>query len=205
GGTVAVVNQQFQTLPEKALTAIENYQNITLKMQTHWELVAEQFEIEKEMQRLKDGTELDNGNAYGNMVKQLRNSYQVLESLKDELHSTDFPEIYRKTMQSLYPGSYKEMDALSWNVTTMASEEQQYLLDERGITAWPLGHQWTSKFNYPNKADSNDHKEILQEAQERNTKYDNSSLFAVYRFFDWNVMFFVLFIFVLLLWTTVAE
>ena len=78
-------------------------------------------------------------------------------------------------------------------------------IDEKGITPWAIGSDWVSKFSDPSQAISNEHYKLLKEYQERNTKYDNSSLFAVYKFFDWNVMFFICLIFVLLLWTTMSD
>ncbi len=205
GGTVAVVNQQFQTIPTKALKIIESDQKTTLELRTQWELIAAEFELEKEMQRLNDGTELEDGNIHANALKHLDNRYELLENLKDEIHSKDFSETYRKAMQSFDSGSYKDMNNTAWTVTVMASEEQQNLLDDKEITPWPLGHEWISNFDNPSQAISNEHYKILKQIQERNTKYDNSSLFAVYKYLDWNVMFVVLLLFVLLLWTTISE
>lgn len=205
GGTAVVVNQQFQTIPTKALKVIENSQNMIIQQRTQWELLLAEFEIEKERQRLNDGTEIDDGNLHANAIKQLDNQYDLLESLKNEIHSKDFSETFRKTMKSPEPGSYKDMDSANWTVTEIASEEQQNSLDDQGITPWPLGHKWVSNFDDPSQAINNEHLEILKLIQERNTKYDNSSLFAIYKYFDWNVMFFVLLIFILLLWTTVSD
>ncbi|MGN7476293.1 hypothetical protein ACTHOQ_00445 [Solibacillus silvestris] len=205
GGTVAAVNQQFQNAPATALKAIENDQNTTIGLRTHWELVAADFELEKEMQRLIDGTEIDDGDFHANTIKQLDHRYEVLESLKGEVYSTNFFETYRKTMKLLEPGSYKDENSTLWNITEMASEEQQNILDGKGITPWPLGHKWISKFDAPSQAISNEHYVMLKLTEERNMKYDNSSLFAIYKYLDWNVMFVVLLLFVLLLWTTISE
>jgi hypothetical protein len=205
GGTVAVVNQQFQTIPTTALKIIERNQTTTLELRTHWELLAAEFELEKELQRLNDGIEVDDGNLHANTIKQLDKRYDVLESLKDEIHSPDFSETFRKTMKSLEPGSYKELNSTLWTVTEMASEEQQNLLDDKGITSWPLGHKLVSNFDNPSNAINNEHYEILSLFQESNTKYDNSSLFTIYKYLDWNVMFIVLLLFVFFLWTTISE
>lgn len=205
GGTVVVVNQQYLSIPMLALKAIENDQNSTIELRTHWELLADKFELEKELQRLNDGTEIDDGNLHANNIKHLDYRYALLESLKDEIHSKDFSETYRKAMQSLDSGSYKDMNDTPWTVTLMASEEQQNLLNGKGITPWSFGHNWISNFDDPSQAINNEHYEILQQIEERNTKYDNSSLFTVFKFLDWNVMLFVLLFFVLLLWTTISE
>lgn len=210
GGTVAIVNQQFQTIPTKALKTIESYQDLIFKDRVHWELVAAEFELEQEMQRLTD-EQTDNEletyieNPFLNMIKQLDKRYDVFESLKDEIHSPDFPETFRKAMKSLESPSYKDMDSAIWTVTEMASEEQQNVLDNKGITPWPLGHKWISNFDAPSNAISNEYYERLKLFQERNTKYENSSLFAVYKYLDWNVMLVVLLVFVLLLWTTISD
>lgn len=204
-GTVVVVNQQYQSIPTLALKAIEKDQNSTIELRTNWELLAADFELQKELQRLNNGTEMDDGNLHANTIKQLDHRYALLESLKDEIYAEDFSETYREAMQSLEPGSYKDMASTSWTITEMASEEQQHLLDDKGITAWPIGFKWISNFDAPSQAISNEHYEILKQIEERNTKYDNSSLFTVYKFLDWNIMLVVLILFVLLLWTTISE
>lgn len=204
-GTVVVVNQHYQSIPTLVLKAIEKDQDSTIELRTNWELLAADFELQKEMQRLTDGTEIDDGNLHANTIKQLDQRYALLESLKEEIYEEDFSESYGKALQSLEPGSYKDMASTSWTVTEMASEEQQHLLDDKGITAWPIGFKWTSKFDAPSQAISNEHHQILKQIEERNTKYDNSSLFTVYKFLDWNMMLIVLLLFVLLLWTTISE
>lgn len=204
-GIVVVVNQQYQSIPTLALKAIEKDQNSTIELRTHWELLAADFELQKELQRLSDGSEIDDGNLHANSIKQLDQRYALLESLKDEIYKKDFSEIYRKAMHSLNPGSYKDMDSSSWTITEMASEEQQHLLDDKGIQAWTIGFKWISNFDSPSQAISNEHFGILKQIEERNTKYDNSSLFAVYKFLDWNMMLVILFLFVFLLWTTLSE
>ena len=203
GGIVVVVNQQYESIPTRALKAIEDAQRTTLEFRTNWELLAANFELDKELQFLKDGTEISDGGLHENSIKQLDDQYEILERLKDEIYSKDFPDTYRKAMQN--PGSYKDDPNTSHNVSVMASEEQQNLLDEKGITPWAIGSDWVSKFSDPSQAISNEHYKLLKEYQERNTKYDNSSLFAVYKFFDWNVMFLICLIFVLLLWTTMSD
>ena len=157
------------------------------------------------MQRLIYEIENNDENPYTYIIKGLENQYDVIESLKDEIHSPDFAETFRKANHSLSPGSYKDMTNTILTVSTMASEEQQNILDDKGITPWPLGHRLVSKFDAPSQAISNEHYESLKLFEESNTKYDNSSLFTIYKYLDWNVMLFVLLLFVLLLWTTISE
>ncbi|WP_339216100.1 hypothetical protein [Solibacillus sp. FSL W8-0372] len=209
GGVVIAVNEQYQTFPDKALKAIESYQNQIIQDQAHWKMVAEEFELEQALQQQmaeQAGEEMEilDENPFQLMIKQLENRYDAVESLKGEIHSPDFSETFRKVMKSLEPGSYKDSESTS-TLTDMASEEQQMILEDKGITPWPLGHKWVSNFHDPSRAVDNDHFKRLKLFQEQNTKYDNSSLFAVYKFMDWNMMLFVLLLFVLLLWTTMAE
>lgn len=209
-GIVIVVNQQFQTFPDKALKTIGNYQDQIINDQTHWKLVAEEFELEQEVQRRmaeQTGEELEilAENPYTPMLKQLENRFDVLETLKDEISSPDFSETFRNVMKALEPGSYKERENTQWNVTDMASEEQQIILDDKGIPPWPLGNKWISNFDDPDQALDNEHYERLELFQERNTKYDNSSLFVFYKLFDWNVMSVILLLFILILWSTMAD
>lgn len=134
------------------------------------------------------------------MIKSLTMRSDALESLKDEIHSPDFSETYQQVMKSFEPGSYKDRKDMLWNVTEIASEEQQNILDEKGITPWPIGHKWISNFDDPSSNTiDREHYERLKLTQESNTKYDNSSLFVAYKYLNWNVMLFVLLIFVLLL------
>lgn len=210
GSIVIIVNQQFQTFPDRALKTIEDYQEQIINDQTHWKLVAEEFELEQELQRRmaeQTGEEVEilSENPYSAMLKQLENRFGVLEVLKGKIHAPDFSETYRSVMKELEPGSYKERENTQWNVTDMASEEQEVILEDKGITPWPLGNKWISNFEDPDQALDNEHFERLKLFQERNTKYDNSSLFIFYKLFDWNVMFVILLIFILILWTTMAE
>ncbi|WP_342559334.1 hypothetical protein [Metasolibacillus sp. FSL K6-0083] len=206
GGTVVVVNQQFQAIPIKALSTIEGFQNFLIELRTSWEISEEDFELEKEMQ-LQSGEEIEalEKNPYTAIVNDLSDSYNMLENLKNEIDSHDFPEKFRAALKSLDAPTYKEIDGALWTVTVMASEEQQNILDEKGITAWPLGHQWISNFNTPSNATSSDQYKALHLLEERNTKYGNSSLFSIYKYLDWNIMLFVLAIFVLLLWTAMSD
>lgn len=205
GGTVAVVNQQFQSIPTTALKSINNSQNFIIENRAHWQLVASDYEIEQEMQRLVYGAENNDENPYTGIIKGLDHQYEVLEGLKGEIHSPDFAETFRKANQALFPESYKDKQSTVLTVTDIASEEQQNILDDKKITPWPLGHRLVSKFDAPSQAISNEHYEILKQLEESNTKYDNSSLFAIYKYLDWNVMLFVLLLYVLLLWTTISE
>lgn len=210
GGTFALVNQQYQTIPTKALNTIKDFQNAIIENRTHWELIEYDFELETEMLKLstqQTGEELEfmEESPYATLIKNLNNQFEQLESLKDDIHSPDFPETFRKVMKSFDSPTYKEMDPALWSVTVMASEEQQNILDEKGITAWPIGHQWVSHFNDPSNAISSEQENLMTLFQERNTKYENSGLFTVYKYLDWNVMLFVLAFFVLILWTTISE
>lgn len=210
GGTVIVVNEQFRTFPDKALKIIERSQNTIIQDQTHWKLVAEEFEMEQELQRRmaeETGEELEllDQNPYQSMIKQLEMRFEALEHLKADIHSPTFAETFRDVMNSFEPGSYRESDNTLWTITDMASEEQEILLDDKRLDPWPLGHKWVSNFDDPSQALDQEHYERLKLFQEQNTKYGDSSSFAMYRFFEWNMMLFVLFLFVLLLWTTMAE
>ncbi|MEK4385643.1 hypothetical protein MKZ25_07500 [Solibacillus sp. FSL W7-1464] len=210
GGTVIVVNEQFQTFPDNALKIIERSQNTIIQDQAHWRLVADEFEMEQELQRRmaeETGEELEilDQNPYQSMIKQLEMRFEALEHLKADIHSPVFSETFRDVMNSFEPGSYRESDNTLWTLTDMASEEQEILLDDRRITPWPLGHKWVSNFDNPSQALDQEHYERLKLFQEQNTKYGDSSSFAMYRFFEWNMMLFVLALFVLLLWTTMAD
>lgn len=210
GGTVIVVNEQYRTFPDKALKIIESSQNTNIQDQTHWKLVADEFEMEQELQQRmaeETGEELEmlDQNPYQAMIKQLEMRYEALEHLKADIHSPTFAETFRDVMNSFEPGSYKESDNTLWTMTDMASEEQEIVLDEKRITPWPLGHKWVSKFDDPSQALDQEHYERLKLFQEQNTKYGDSSSFAMYRFLDWNLMLVVLFLFVFILWTTMAD
>lgn len=206
GGTVAVVNQQFQAIPIKALKAIEDFQSFIIEIRTNWKASEEDFELEQEMQ-LQSGEEIDDPeeNPYTAMVESLNDSYFMLENLKSEIGSPNFYEKFREALRSLDPPTYKEIDGTLWTVSIMASEEQQNILDEKKITAWPLGHQWISNFDKYSDTFDDKRSTALQLTQDRNTKYGNNSLFAVYKYLNWNIMLFVLAIFVLLLWTSMSD
>ncbi|WP_042477321.1 hypothetical protein [Bacillus ndiopicus] len=208
GGTVVIVNQQFQSMPIKALKAIEDFHNFTIENRAKWKMMEDDFELEKEMQLLKQqqsGEEIDTPqeNPFTAMVEDSNYIYNALESLKGEIHSDDFPEKFRETLQSFDYPTYKEIDGALWTVTVMASEEQQHILDEKGIIAWPLGNHWVSNFDELRKAFDNS--KIIKRYQDRNTKYGNSSLFSIYKYLNWNIMLSVLAVFVLLLWTTMSD
>lgn len=210
GGTVIVVNEQYRTFPDKALKIIESSQNTNIQDQTHWKLVADEFEMEQELQQRmaeETGEELEmlDQNPYQAMIKQLEMRFEALEHLKADINSPIFAETFRDVMNSFEPGSYKESDNTLWTMTDMASEEQEIVLDEKRITPWPLGHKWVSKFDDPSQALDQEHYERLKLFQEQNTKYGDSSSFAMYRFLDWNLMLVVLFLFVFILWTTMAD
>ncbi|WP_339198981.1 hypothetical protein MKY27_07130 [Solibacillus sp. FSL R5-0449] len=210
GGTVIVVNEQYRTFPDKALKIIESSQNTNIQDQTHWKLVADEFEMEQELQQRmaeETGEELEilDQNPYQAMIKQLEMRFEALEHLKADIHSPTFAETFRDVMNSFEPGSYKESDNTLWTMTDMASEEQEIVLDEKRITPWPLGHKWVSKFDDLSQALDQEHYERLKLFQEQNTKYGDSSSFAMYRFLDWNLMLVVLFLFVFILWTTMAD
>ena len=210
GGTVIVVNEQYRTFPDKALKIIESSQNTNIQDQTHWKLVADEFEMEQELQQRmaeETGEELEmiDQNPYQAMIKQLEMRFEALEHLKADINSPIFAETFRDVMNSFEPGSYKESDNTLWTMTDMASEEQEIVLDEKRITPWPLGHKWVSKFDDPSQALDQEHYERLKLFQEQNTKYGDSSSFAMYRFLDWNLMLFVLCLFVFILWTTMAD
>ena len=207
---VGVVNQAYVTYPIKALKAIENYQNIIIQDQVHWEIVAAEFELEEELRKQmqesagEEFTPLDE-NPFLAMIKNLQHRYDVLEQVKREVDSPQFAAQYREAMFSLDPQSYKQQDSTLWNVTLMASEEQRHLLENEGISPWPIGDMWISNFDDPGRALNTEHAERSKLYEERNEKFDNSSLFTVYKFFTENIMFILLMLFVLLLWTTMAD
>ncbi|WP_107838721.1 ABC transporter permease subunit [Metasolibacillus meyeri] len=204
GGTVAVVNQQFQAMPMKALKAIEGFQSFAVENRTHWKMLEEDFELEIEMQQ-QSGEEIESPeeNPHIAMVEQLNYICNMLEILKGEIHAEDFPEKFRELLKSLEAPTYKDLDGSLWNVTIMASEEQRYILEEKGIKEWSLGNHWVSNFNELNKTFHND--EVVNLYQDRNMKYGNSGLFSIYKYLDWNIMQCVLAVFVLLLWATMAD
>ena len=210
GAYVGVVNQGYVTYPTKALKAIENYQNIIIQDQVHWEIVAAEFELEEELRKQmqesagEEFTPLDE-NPFLAMIKNLQQRYDVLEQVKSEVDSPQFAEHYREAMFSLDPQSYKNQESTLWNVTLMASEEQRHLLEKEGISPWPIGNMWISKFDDPSRALNTEHAERSKLYEERNEKFDNSSLFTVYKFFTDNIMLILLMLFVLLLWTTMAD
>lgn len=209
GGTFVVVNQAFQKLPTIYLNVIDDFQNILIDQQVQWKVIEEEFDLEAEKMKSsseesKDiSTEFPEENPYSIMIKDIENEYNNLEGLKDEIGTQDFSKMYREIMESSQ--SYKELDPSMWNVTVMASEEQQRILDGKNITPWPIGHQWISHFNDPSYAVDSVHYKLMKSSQERNTKYGNSGLFSLYKFLDWNMMLIVLGIYILLSWTSLSE
>ncbi|MBE1555920.1 hypothetical protein [Sporosarcina limicola] len=208
GGTSIFVNQQYQNLPETSLKLIEDLQNIYVERQSHWKVL----EDEEDMERLSTSQEesdeemtefIPKENPYTVIVEDMEHGYNVLEGLKKEIGSPHFPEKFRETMNTL--DSYKDIDPSQWPVTGIASKEQQRILDEKDITPWTIGHSWISNFDDPSTAFDNEHYKLLKASQERHTKYGNSGLFSVYKYLDWNMMLFVLGVFILLLWTSISE
>lgn len=210
GTYVGIVNQAYVTYPTKALKAIENYQHQIIQDQVHWEIVAAEFELEEEMRKQmqesagEEFTPLDE-NPYLNMIKDLQHRYDVLDNVKKEVDSPQFAAQFRETMAALDPESYKQQGSTLWDVTLMASEEQRHLLDKEEIPPWPIGDKWISNFDDPDRALNNEHAERIKLYEERNEKFDNSSLFTMYKFFTENIMLILLLLFVLLLWTTMAD
>ncbi|MCG3087600.1 cytochrome b/b6 domain-containing protein [Sporosarcina cyprini] len=209
GGNFIIVNQQYDKLPVTYLKVIEDLQNILIEQQLHWKVLSDEFDTEREI-RLQESdeeeTELEEENPYVEMIDSYVYEYNVLEELKKDIHSPDFSDTYRETMNRLNTyTSYKELDRSFWTVTVMASEEQRHILEEKGITPWPIGDQWISHFQDPSVATDFDRYKLLKASQERNTKYDNSGLFTFYKLFDWNVMWLALGGFILLLWTSLSE
>ena len=112
-----------------------------------------EFGIETEIMRSNSQEELDDEmtepeeNPYIAIIEGLEYQSKVLEDLKNEVGSSHFPEKYRETMNELF--STKELDRLQWNLTLLASEAQQRILDENDMTSWPIGHLWRSNFDDP--------------------------------------------------------
>lgn len=212
GGAYVFVNQQYQNLPETYLKVIEDQQNIQIEQQMHWKVLQEEFDMETEIMRAEheesgEETEfISIDNPYTAMIEDMDNFYQVLDDLKQEIGTKNFSEKFRESMNSIQIGiSYKELDRNLWNVTAMASEEQQRILDERNISPWPIGSQWISHFDNPSMAIDDVHYTLLKANQERNIKYGDSGLFSVYKFLGWNMTLFILSIFILLLWTGMSD
>ncbi|MEK5080116.1 hypothetical protein MKX73_14395 [Solibacillus sp. FSL W7-1436] len=210
GGTVIAVNEQYRTYPDKALKVIESAQNTIIQDHVHWKMVSDEFEMEQELHRQmaeETGEELEllDQNPYQSMIIQLEMRFVALEHLKGDIQSPTFAETFRDVMSSFEPGSYKESDNTLWTLTDMASEEQEILLDDKRIDPWPIGHKWVSNFDDPSQALDQEHYERLKLYQEQNTKYGDSSTFAMYRLVEWNIMLIVLFFFIFLLWTTMAD
>lgn len=209
GGTYVVVNQAFQKLPTVYLNVIEDLQNILIDLQVQWKVMEDDFDMQAEMMKSNTEepedkmTEFPHENPYTMMIKDIENEYRVLEGVKKEICSREFPEKYREIMESTQ--SYKELDPTMWNVTVMASEEQQRILDEKDIIPWPIGDQWISHFNDPSNAVDSEHSKLLKSSQERNTKYGNSGLFSFYKFLVWKMMLVLFGVFILLLWTSISE
>ncbi|QTD40023.1 hypothetical protein [Sporosarcina sp. Te-1] len=209
GGNFLFVNQQYEKLPVTYLEVIEDWQNILIAQQLHWKVLADEFDIERKIRLEESGEEeIDfiEENPYTILMEGMAHEYDVLEGLKKEIHAPNFSNKYYETMYKLQKNvSYKELDRSLWTVTVMASEEQRDILDKKGITPWPIGHEWISHFNDPRMALDMEHYKLLKASQERNAKYDNSGLFTFYKFFDWNVMWLVLGGFILLLWTSLSD
>ncbi|MBD7984082.1 hypothetical protein H9649_05780 [Sporosarcina sp. Sa2YVA2] len=212
GGTYIFVNQQYQNLPKTYLLVIEEQQKIFVEQQMHWKVLEEEFDMEIEMLRAdheESGEETEFvsvENPYKIMIEDMDFSYHLLDDLKNEIGEKNFPEKFRETMNTIQmEGSYKELDRNLWDVTVMASEEQQRILAEEQITPWPIGHLWISHFQNPSMALDDVHYTLLKANQERNTKYGNSGLFSVYKYLNWNMMLFVMGVFILLLWTSLSD
>lgn len=204
------MNEQYRTYPDKALKVIESAQNTIIQDHVHWKMVSDEFEMEQELHRQmaeETGEELEllDQNPYQSMIIQLEMRFVALEHLKGDIQSPTFAETFRDVMSSFEPGSYKESDNTLWTLTDMASEEQEILLDDKRIDPWPIGHKWVSNFDDPSQALDQEHYERLKLYQEQNTKYGDSSTFAMYRLVEWNIMLIVLFFFIFLLWTTMAD
>ncbi|REB07854.1 hypothetical protein DVB69_07650 [Sporosarcina sp. BI001-red] len=207
-GTVIMVNQQNEKLPEKALRAITDLQSFYIDRQVDFKLLAEEFEQNRQSEQSDVSTEEETAaNPYTEIVEEMMKKASILENLKKQANSPQFVEAYRKTMKSIDDyQSYKELEQTLWSVTVMATEEQQVLLEKKGLSPWPIGDVWVSNLDDPKTAAlDSQHYKTLVEKQEGNTKYGNSALFTSYRFFTWNVPWLVLGVFVLFLWTSMAE
>ena len=207
GSTFIIVNQTYQKLPTIYLNVMEDLQNLLIEEQVQWKVHEEDFNREVEANRISedsgDGTtDFPEENPFTMMIRHAENEYNVLDELKYNIGSKDFAQKYNEITKP--DQSYRELDSTMWNVTVMASEEQQHILDKKNITPWPIGYQWISHFNDPSYALGNEHYTLLKSSQERNTKYGNSSLFTMYKFLDWNIMLVVLCVFILLLWTCLS-
>ncbi|CAM3114353.1 hypothetical protein FITA111629_04460 [Filibacter tadaridae] len=211
GGTYTFVNQQYQNLPKTSLKVIEDLQNIIIEQLRHWKVVELEFDIETEIMLSTSQEESDEEmtefipveNPYTVRIENLEQGYTALEGLKKEVGSRHFPGKFREAMNTLH--SSDDLPPSRWNVTDLATAEQQRIMDEKDITPWPIGNQWISNYNVPSTAIDNEHYNLLKASQERNTKYGKSGLFSVYKYFNWNMMLLVLGVFVLLLWTSISE
>ncbi|QTD42774.1 ABC transporter permease [Sporosarcina sp. Te-1] len=197
-GTSIFVNQQYRTIDEKAVKTIEELQGVFVSSLVNIKVLEEDHEVEHPT--------LDN--PYSKWVEILENDIARLEELKKKAGSQAFLDLYREVLLAVGSStadSYKEMTTNFWNVTTMASEEQQILLKEKGIRPWDIGNLWISNFNDPKTALSNEHYELLKMSQEGNEKYGNSALFTAFSYMNWNLAWIVLGVFVFVLWTSMAE
>lgn len=210
-GNSVFTNHQYQTLNEKALKAIGDLQNFYIERQVDWKLLEEEFEIEMASNTSQHDSEDETSdfreeNPYSSIVDEMERGIAVLDDLKKKAGEPHFLDIFRDMLKTLDSNvSYKELERSQWNVTVMASEEQENVLHEKGIKPWPIGDRWISNFDAPRMALDKEHYKVLQDAQERNTKYGNSGLFTVYKFFNWNMAWPIFGVFIFLVWTSLAS
>lgn len=212
GGTLTYVNQQYLTLPKKYTNIIDGFID-TRNLGTN-NRVAELFAIEIEREKLlAEDKVVDEYDDEIDSIKKEIDAANIdvkrFNELYHEIEEKDFierfnEEVFFEEFEYLKESS-KTLENPS-DLSTLASIEQNRILDEKNITRWTITYILNTKFDEPNHSNSADkHYKVDKAEYDRNIKYDNSSLFFLYKYFDWNMMWLALAAFVILMWTSISE
>ncbi|WP_342526103.1 hypothetical protein MKY84_11285 [Chryseomicrobium sp. FSL W7-1435] len=210
-GVFFYIQNQVQSLPKVALELIDEKQQFITTAITNTELNHENHTVEIEtMKQTDEKLNREPGeyeeDLFLTFLDTLKEEFKEYEKLKTLVYNENFPQLFND-LQATYGGggSYKDLDKANWTVSTMASEEQRHILERSEIDSWPFGVYWISHFDDPSLERDTELVASARYLQTQNQKYDSSSQFMLYKFFEWNLMWLILFAFVAFLWTTISE
>lgn len=209
-GVFFYIQNQVQALPRIALNLIDEKQKFITKQITNTELNHENLAVEIEIMRQNDEKLNREPGEYEedfflDFLDVLNEQYDEFEELRRLIYEENFPQLFNDLESKHSGGSYKDLEQGTWTVSSMASEEQRTILKSSGIDSWPYGVYWVSHFDDPELEEDAELAASSQYLQNQNQKYDSSSQFMLYKFFEWNMMGLILFAFVAFLWTAVSE
>ncbi|MBD7985520.1 hypothetical protein H9649_13065 [Sporosarcina sp. Sa2YVA2] len=211
GGTLIYVNQQYVTLPKKytniidglidtRMVGLSNNTASLFSMETESEILLAKGEFvegfDEEIASVKKKIELAN-----NDIKHLNEFY-------DEIEKGDFTERFNQEVFFVDFEHIKEISKTLQNrsgLNILASIEQNRILDEKNITPWKVSYLLNTKFYHPKEFINDEiYYKVAKANYDQSVKYDNSALFFLYKYFDWNIMWLALAAFVILMWTSIS-